>query len=223
MARSNPSSAQYQREVTGGGTAAGKANTPPGRSARYTPADSGGARRAGSARGPETNRQAEGPGKRQGPDISPYPSAVQVRAARLRQHASAEVDASDRFPAQRPEDPHASAGATAHVQSPAERAERAQRAGRRAEHATAGAERRAVELRGKKVIAALDRRQRLHRQFTHGRALRREHPKGTYPTPDRRPAPRSPTAPRGQTPINSTSIAKTHPGQQTPPRTGARR
>src|SRR5580704_7479884 len=42
MARSNPSSAQYQREVMGGGAPIGKAKTPPGRSARYTPANSPG-------------------------------------------------------------------------------------------------------------------------------------------------------------------------------------
>jgi len=40
--------------------------------------------------------------------------------------------------------------------------------------------------------------------------------------PDRRPAPRSPTAPRGQTRINSTFIARTHPGGRTRPRTDAR-
>src|ERR1039457_6640210 len=36
-------------------------------------------------------------------------------------------------------------------------------------------ERRVVELRGKQVVAALDRGQRLHRQFTQRRASRREH------------------------------------------------
>jgi hypothetical protein len=42
MARSNPRRAQYQREVTGCGAPSGKAKTPPGRSARYTPANSAG-------------------------------------------------------------------------------------------------------------------------------------------------------------------------------------
>ncbi len=42
MARSNPSRAQYRPEVTGGGAPSGNANTPPGRSARYTPPNSAG-------------------------------------------------------------------------------------------------------------------------------------------------------------------------------------
>jgi ketosteroid isomerase-like protein len=92
-----------------------------------------------------------------------------------REHAGAEVGARDRSLAQGCEDPQARAGAAAHVQSPAERAERTQRAGGRVKHAIGGAERRVVELRGQQVIAALDRRQRLHRQFTHRRAPGREH------------------------------------------------
>ena len=94
-----------------------------------------------------------------------YPRRVRVRSARLREHAGAEVDARDRSLAQGFEDPHARAGATAHVQSPAERPERSQRAGGRVKHAIAGTERRAVELRGEQVVAALDRGQRLPRQF----------------------------------------------------------
>src|SRR5271166_5936538 len=124
---------------------------------------------------PEADRQVEGPGEGQGPDVGPYPPGVRVRPARLREHASAEVDAHDPSLAQGFKDPHARAGAAAHVQSPAERAERAQRAGGRVKHAIGAAERRVVELRSKQVVAALDRGQRLHRQFTQRRAPGREH------------------------------------------------
>ena len=89
------------------------------------------------------------------------------------------------------EDPQARAGAAAHVQSPAERAERAQRAGGRVKHAIGGAERRVVELRGKQVIAALDRGQRLHRQFTQRRAPRREHRPRVRPDARQALSPRS--------------------------------
>ena len=176
MARSNPSSAQYQLEVMGCGAPIGKAKTPPGRSARYTPANSAG-RSAGQEvpERPETDRQAEGPGEGQGPDVGPYPPSVRVRTARLREHAPAEVDAGDLSQAHGSEDPHARAGAAAHVQSPAERAERAQRAGGRVKHAIGCAKRCVVELRSKPVVAALDRGQLLPRQFTHRRAFRREH------------------------------------------------
>jgi hypothetical protein len=115
----------------------------------------------------EADRQVEGPGEGQGPDVGPDPRGVRVRAARLREHAGAEVGARDLALAQGPEDPEAGAGAAAHVQSPAERAERAQRAGGRVKHAIGGAERGVVELRSEPVVAALDRGQRLHRQFTH--------------------------------------------------------
>src|SRR5580658_2105507 len=64
----------------------------------------------------------------------------------------------------RPEDPHARAGAAAHAQSPAERAEPAQFLRRSPPAGHQEYRRRPVELRGKQVIAALNRRQRLHRQ-----------------------------------------------------------
>ena len=84
MAGSNPSSARYQHEVTGG-AAAGKANTPPGRSARCTPANSGGSPGGQEApERPEADRHADDPGNGQRADIGPYPSGVRVRAARLR-------------------------------------------------------------------------------------------------------------------------------------------
>jgi hypothetical protein len=153
MARSNPSSAQYQPEVMGCGAPTGKAKTPPGRSARYTPANSAG-RSAGER--PETDRQAESPGEGQGPDVGPHPPGVRVRTARLREHARAEVDTGDLPQAHRSEDPHARAGAAAHVQSRAERAKWAQSAGGRIKHAIGCAKRCVVELRSKQVVAALD-------------------------------------------------------------------
>jgi hypothetical protein len=137
---------------------------------------------------PETDRQVEGPsegrGEGQGADVGPYPRRVRVRRARLREHAGAEVDAGVRSLAQGSQDPQARAGAAAHVKSRAERAERAERAARaqraqrvggRVKHGIGGAERRAVELRSQQVVTALDRGQRLHRQFARGRPLRREH------------------------------------------------
>ena len=66
MARSNPSSAQYQREVMGCGAPIGKAKTPPGRSVRCTPANSAG--RSAGRKLPdrsEADRQVEGPGEGQ--------------------------------------------------------------------------------------------------------------------------------------------------------------
>jgi hypothetical protein len=48
-----------------------------------------------------------------------------------------------------------------------------------------------VELRGKQVIAALDRGQRLHRQFTHRRAFRREHRPRVLPDPKQAVSPGS--------------------------------
>ena len=96
----------------------------------------------------EADRQVEGPGEGQGPDVGAYPRGVRVRPARLREHASAEIGARDRSLAHRSQDPHARAGTAAHVQPPVERAERAQRAGGRVKHGIGGAERRVVELRG---------------------------------------------------------------------------
>src|SRR2546421_9278133 len=66
-------------------------------------------RRAGVPECPETDRQVEGPGEGQGPDVGPYPPGVRVRTARLREHASAEVDARDPALAQGFQDPHARA------------------------------------------------------------------------------------------------------------------
>src|SRR6202000_3048885 len=126
---------------------------------------------AGKQRGPfggqqvpertETDRQVEGPGEGQGPDVGPYPLGVLVRIACPREHARAEVDARDRSLAQGLEYSHARTGTAAHVQSPAERSERAQRDVSRVKHPTGGAKRRLVELRGKQVVAVLDRKQRL--------------------------------------------------------------
>src|ERR1700678_1348275 len=96
---------------------------------------------------PEADRQIEGPREGQGPDVGPYPPGVRVRAARLREHAGAEVDAHDRSLAQGSQDLQAGAGTAAHVQSPAERAVRTQRADGRVEHDVGGAKGRAVELR----------------------------------------------------------------------------
>src|SRR5713101_2207643 len=101
MARSNPSSAQYQPEVMGCGAPTGKAKTPPGRSARYTPANSAGrsaGRKCPSA--PKLTARSNAPAKGRGPDVGPYPPGGRVRTARLREHASAEVDACDRSLAQ---------------------------------------------------------------------------------------------------------------------------
>jgi hypothetical protein len=117
-------------------------------------------------KGTETDGQVEGPGEGSGPDVGPYPLGVRVRTARLREHASAEVDAREPSLAHGCQDPHARPGAATHVQSRAERAKRPQRAGGRVKHAVGGAERRVVEFRGKQVVAAFDRGQRLHRQFT---------------------------------------------------------
>jgi hypothetical protein len=168
MARSNPRRAQYQREVTGCGAPRGKAKTPPGRSARYTPANSAGPFGGQEvAKRTETDRQVEGPGEGHGPDVGPYPLGVRVRTARLREHASAEVGAREPSLAHGCQDPHGRAGAATHVQSRAERAKQAQRVGGRVKHAGGGAEGRVVEFRGKQVVAALDRRQCLHGQFTH--------------------------------------------------------
>src|SRR2546430_1623343 len=176
MARSNPSSAQYQLEVMGCGAPIGKAKTPPGRSARYTPANSAGrsaGRKCPSA--PKLTARPKAPAKGRARGVGPYPPGVRVRTARLREHARAEVDAGDLSQAHGSEDPHARAGAAAHVQSRAERAEWAQRVGGRVKHAIGGAKRCVVELRSKQVIATLDRGQRLPRQFTHRRPFRREH------------------------------------------------
>jgi hypothetical protein len=129
-------------------------------------------RRAGGAR---ALRQVEGLGEGQGQDVGSYPLDVRVRTARLREHASAEVDARDPSLAQGLQDPHARTGAAAHVHSPAERPERTKRVGGRVKNALGGAKRRVVELRSEQVVAALDRGQRLDRQFTQRRALRREH------------------------------------------------
>ena len=104
----------------------------------------------------ETDRQVEGRGEGQGPGVGPYPLGVRVRTARLREHAGAEVDAREPSLAYGRQDPHARAGAAAHVQSRAERAKRAQRAGGRVKYAVGGAERRVVEFRGKQVVAAFD-------------------------------------------------------------------
>ena len=41
---------------------------------------------------PETDRQVEGPGQRQGPGVGPDPPVARVRTARLCEHARAEVD-----------------------------------------------------------------------------------------------------------------------------------
>ena len=53
--------------------------------------------------------RSKGPGEGQGPDVGPYPPGVRVRTARLREHASAEVDARDPALAQGFQDPHARA------------------------------------------------------------------------------------------------------------------
>src|SRR6202046_3511641 len=143
MARSNPSSAQYRPELTGGRAPTGKAKTPPGRSARCTPANSAG-RSAGRK----------------------WPSAPKLTAranAPAKGSARAEVDARDPPPAQRLENPHPRPGAAADVESRIERAEWAQRLCGRVEHTVRSAERRPVELRRQQVAAALDRGQRLHR------------------------------------------------------------
>src|SRR2546429_602215 len=120
MARSNPSSAQYQLEVMGCGAPIGKAKTPPGRSARYTPSNSAGrpaGRKCPSA--PKRTARPKAPAKGRARGVGPYPPGVRVRTARLREHARA--------------------GAAAHVQSRAERAEWAQRVGGRVKHAIGGA------------------------------------------------------------------------------------
>lgn len=98
-----------------------------------------------------------------------------MRLARLGEHARAEVGASDRSLTYGFQNPQARTGACAHIQTRAEGAERGQRGGGHVQHPVGGAERRVIELRGQPVIAALNRGQRLHHQFTHRRALRREH------------------------------------------------
>ena len=94
MARSNPSSAQYQRDVMGCGATDREGENPawPQRAVH-----------AGEQRGPfggqevpvrpEADRQVEGPGEGQGPGMSPLPRGVRVRTARLGEHAGAEVNA----------------------------------------------------------------------------------------------------------------------------------
>ena len=176
MARSNPSSAQYQPEVMGCGAPIGKAKTPPGRSARHTPANSAGrwaGRKCPSAPKLTARSKASAKGRAWTSARTHSASGCAPRAC-----ASMPVLKSTpmiRFLALGFEDPHARAGAAAHVQSPAERAERAQRVSGRVKHAIGGAKRRVVELRSKQVVAALNRGQRLHRQFTQRRASRREH------------------------------------------------
>jgi len=91
------------------------------------------------------------------------------------------------------------AGAAAHVQSlpNGPSGPSGQRASGRVKHTIGGAERRVVELRGKHVVAARDRGQCLNRQFTHRRALRREHRPRVLPRchegrrPQDYPAPRA--------------------------------
>ncbi len=184
MARSNPPTAQYPRDPMGGGAASGTANSPPGRSARCTPANS--ASRSAGRKCPSapkltarSNAAANGRSRASarthavaGP--GPRPRA-RVRLAGLGQHARAEVDPGDRPLAHRRQDRPARAGAAAHVQSRAERAEPAQGPGGGAEDGVVGAERGVVELRGQPVVAALDRGQRLRRQLTQRRAPGREH------------------------------------------------
>ena len=103
----------------------------------------------------EGDREVEVRGERQGPGVGPHPRGVRVGAARLREHAGAEVDARDPSLAQGPENPHARAGTAAHVQSVAERPELGQRLGGRVENALRGAKGRVVELRSQQVVAAL--------------------------------------------------------------------
>ena len=96
MARSNPSSAQYQLEER----AAAR------RSESENPARPQRAVHPGEQRGPfggqevpersEADRQVEGPSEGQGPDVGPHPPGAGAGTARLREHASAEVDARDR-------------------------------------------------------------------------------------------------------------------------------
>ena len=157
-----PSRAQYQAEVKGGGAPIAKAKSPPGRSARYTRSNSAGrsaGRKCPSA--PKLTARSKPPAKG-----SARASARTHAAPGCARRACASMPALKSTPVTGPrhsgsEDAHARAGAAAHVQSPAERPEPAQRAGGRVENALGGAERRVVELRGQQVVAALDRRQRL--------------------------------------------------------------
>src|SRR4051812_49389233 len=136
--------------------------------------------------GSEADRQVEAPGEGQSPYVGPHPPGIRVCAARLREHAGAEVDTRDTSLAEGLEDLYARTGAAAHVEPAAERPERAQSVGGRVENAIGGAKGRVVELRREQVVAALDRGQRLRREFTQRRAFRREHrPRVTSPTPGR--------------------------------------
>ena len=81
MTRSNPSSAQYQGEVTGGGATTGKAKSPPGRSARYTPANKAG-RSAGRKcpYAPKLTARSKAPAKGRARAFDSYQVALEVFA-----------------------------------------------------------------------------------------------------------------------------------------------
>ena len=115
---------------------------------------------------PEGDREVEGRTENEGSGVGLYPGGIRVRAARLREHAGAEVDTRDPSLTQGPENQHARPGTAAHVQSRAERPEFGQRVGGRAENALRGAKGRVVELRSQQIVAALDRGQCLDAQLT---------------------------------------------------------
>src|SRR2546421_9167123 len=148
MATSNPSVAQCESEVRGGGASIGKVKSPTGRSARYTPSKNAGrsvGRKCPTA--PKVTARSKSSAKARARASARTPPGVRVCAARLREHAGAEVDARDPSLAQGPENLHARAGTAAHVQSLAERPEVGQRVGGGAENALRGTKRRVVELR----------------------------------------------------------------------------
>src|SRR5258708_1229709 len=192
--------AQGQAEVTGGGAPTGKAKTPPDRSARYPPANSAGCsagRKCPSA--PKLTAKPNAPAKGRA-----RTSARTHVASRCARRACASMPALKSTPMTGPWHTDSRTRMPAPVPHHTSRPRPNRPSVRNApavacSHPSGGAERRVVELGGKQVVAALDRGQPLHRQFTHRRALRREHrPRGLPRCQASRQPPGPPTAPRAR-------------------------